>query len=376
MKTAANRSRGLAMVLVLIAVAIGVIMGMSYVSSASIRTASGRNHLRAARARYLAESGMQHALYELWTNPASLDATSESSPAGPFTADDTGENYVFWATPDAVEVGLYHLTARATSGGVTQDVTWHVFRSPPYGDLMMSMNPTGYWRFGESSGTTATDSSGKGFDLTYHNGVGLGQEPAIASSDTAMRLDGENDYLYRPPTSELQIQSDLTVSVWFKLEKMPDGGKKAFLVTCSEEGDNPLDNAAYQVAVTSDGGIEYLQEYGSGHDQLHVFNEVQISKDTWHNLVLTRNRGESTIRIYMEGEQVASWTFGSPGPPKPNAGKKAGLYVGSAWGIQDFMKGKMDELALMDRELSPAEINALHKAGLAVEKLEIRSCGN
>ncbi len=39
---------------------------------------------------------------------------------------------------------------------------------------VLSDSPIAYWRLGELSGRTATDSSGQGHDATYENGIALG----------------------------------------------------------------------------------------------------------------------------------------------------------------------------------------------------------
>lgn len=366
--------RGFALIMVLIVVAVGVVLGLSYVSSASIKLVSSRNHLCAARARYLAESGLQHALHVLWENPSSLEGTSATHPLGTFQADASGDSYEFWAVQDPCEIGLYAVTACAAIGGVRQTASLKVFRSPPYSDLVMSKGPTAYWPLGDESGTEAGDISGSDYDLTCHNGVTLGQEGAIAADDdTAASFDGVDDYMYRPPTSELQIKQDLTVSIWFKLDRLPVGTDKMYLFTCSEEGGSPTDNASYELTINSSGAVEYLQEYGSGHQQLHVFDNLNLAPNTWHNLVVTRSISGPRIDVYLAGHAVASWTYGSPGPPKPNSGKNAGFYVGSAWGSGSFLDGSMDEFAVFDKALSASEIEGLHDAGLVIKKMEVRS---
>jgi hypothetical protein len=371
----ARRGRsGFALVLVLITVAVAVVLGMSYVSSASVKLVSSRNHLQAARAKYLAESGLQHALYVMWGDRSSIEGTSATHPLGPFQADGTTDAYEFWAVRDPYDIGLYTVTARATIGGVSQTSSLKVYRSPPYSDLIMSESPAGYWRLGEQSGTEANDSSGHDYGLTSYNGVSTGQEGALtADADTAAGFDGVNDYLYRPPTSDLQIRGDLTVSLWFKLDQLPTGTDKAYLLTCSEEGESPTDNASYELTIDSAGSVGYLQEFGSGNDQSHVFTGLNLAANTWQNLVITRNQVASTIVVYLAGQQVASWTYGSPGPPKPNSGKNAGFYVGSAWGGGSFFDGSMDELAVFNETLSAAEIQAIHDAGAATNAMEVRS---
>jgi hypothetical protein len=361
--------------LVLIAIAIALVMGTSYVSSAAIKAAGTQNLLKATRARYLAESGMQHAMYLLWTDPNSLAGTSQNSPLGPFSVDSTSAQYRLWSTPDTSEIGLYHLTARATSQGLTQDVLWDVYRTPPYDQLMLANNPKGYWRF--VSGTPdwfAPDSSGDGHTMFCMNGANMTSASGVTNCGTALSLDGVDDYATRPPTPDLQMKTDLTISLWFNIEQLPSAGDRSILLTCGEEGDLPGANTLYELAVNSSGELEYVHEYGFGRDQGHVFSTVTFSTNTWHNVVVTRDWGNCLIKVYVEGHLADSWTFMTPGIPRWWSGWRAGLDVGSAWGEEAFFKGKIDELGLMDHVMSDQMIQSLYEAGGEPERIELRSC--
>lgn len=365
------------MMLVLIAVAVAVVMGTSYISSAAIKAAGSRNLLKSSRARYLAESGIQHALYLLWTDPSSLANTSLTSPLGPYAADNTSARYSLWETPDAYEVGLHYVTARATCDDLTHDVTWAVYRTPPYDQVVLNTSPKGYWRFTNvPPGTVAQDYAGAGYDMICRNGAAMTATSGVTNGGTALRLDGVDDYATRGATRDLQIKTDLSISLWFNMNQLPSGTNKAVLVTCSEDSEMPNKNALYQLAINSSGKLEYLHEYSWGRDQAHVFDTVQLSPGTWHNLVVTRDWAGSVVNVYLQGQLVGSWTFINPGTPKPNSGRRAGVDVGSAWGEESFLDGSVDELALLDRVLSADEIRVLQQVGGTAEKIEVRSCGN
>ena len=60
-------------------------------------------------------------------------------------------------------------------------------------DVIDSYNPVGFWRLGETSGTTAADETGTS-NGTYTNGVTLGTSgPNANISDTAASFDGVDD---------------------------------------------------------------------------------------------------------------------------------------------------------------------------------------
>lgn len=65
-----------------------------------------------------------------------------------------------------------------------------------YSEAVLDDNPIGYWRLGETSGSTAIDSSGNGLHGTYHGGVGLGEPGASqTNADFAVSFDGSNAYV-------------------------------------------------------------------------------------------------------------------------------------------------------------------------------------
>ncbi|MCJ7543839.1 MAG: LamG domain-containing protein, partial [Phycisphaerae bacterium] len=315
------------------------------------------------------------ALYLLWTDPSSLDTTSSTSPLGPYAADSTSARYTLWDAPDAYEMGLHHITARATSEGLTHDVTWAIYRTPPYDQLMLSAAPKGYWRFSEPSGAVE-DYSGGGYSLTRQNGASVGGTSGVNDGGTTLCMDGTDDYATRGPTRDLQIKTDLTISLWFNVDQLPSGTDKAVLLTCGEESEAAVKNTLYQLAVNSSGQLEYKHEYSWGRDQAHVFDTVQFSTGSWHNLVVTRDWTNSVIKVYLQGQLIDSWTFLNPGEPKPNSGRRSGLDVGCAWGEESFYDGSLDELALMDHVLSADEIHTLYEVGGVAQKIEVRSCGN
>jgi len=71
-----------------------------------------------------------------------------------------------------------------------------VLRGPPYVVAVLEDQPVAYWRFGESSGTTAHDASGNGNDAVYDGAVTLGGPGAIAGDpDTAAGFDGATAFV-------------------------------------------------------------------------------------------------------------------------------------------------------------------------------------
>ncbi len=124
------RKSGFALLLVLVGLGVAVLLGLSYLSSAAVKADSSSNLLRCGRAKYLAESAVQHALYVFRADPISLDG-SESSPLGPYYVDDTDDSYTFYAVQDPTIPDRYVVTGRRTVGGITQSVSAVVYCADP-----------------------------------------------------------------------------------------------------------------------------------------------------------------------------------------------------------------------------------------------------
>ena len=359
---------GFALVLVLVTVALAVILGFGYLTSATIQALSVSNTTQANRAHYLAESGIHHALYVLWTQPTLIDGSSFDNRLGPYQADETDDSYTMWGRQD--DDDIYTLFCQATCGGVSQAVSVQVSRSAPYDEQLLDDGPAGYWRMGETAGTTVQDASGHDYDLTAFGDPAWGQAGAIGGDeDTGVRLDGTDDYMYRPPTLDLKIAGNLTISMWFKAPQMPDD--LAYLLTYSEDGEQPTSNAMYEAVLNPTGSITFLMEYGSGHDIVHTFGGLSVVPNQWYNLTITRNQFTHTVKMYINGEVRGSWNYGSPGPPQANSGKNSGLYVGSAYGESNFFNGWVDELAILNHPMSPDEIRGLYEAASGENNMQV-----
>jgi hypothetical protein len=120
---------GFALLMVMLVLVTGVVLGISYLSSTGVRASSSRNAVAAMQAQYLAESGLEHAMFVVAAQPGVLDAATRS-PQGPFFIDEAGGSYTFFCVPDPDAPGRYTVTAEASSGGIKRRSSMVVFRPP------------------------------------------------------------------------------------------------------------------------------------------------------------------------------------------------------------------------------------------------------
>lgn len=89
-------------------------------------------------------------------------------------------------------------------------------RSTPYAsEVLATSGLVGYWRLGETSGTSAADSSGSGHPATLSGGVTKGQAGAlVGDANGAMSLDGTSGHLLAPGAAI--PNGPYTLAVWVK----------------------------------------------------------------------------------------------------------------------------------------------------------------
>lgn len=123
-----KRQAGFALVMVMLLVVMAVILGTTYLSIASVKLASSDNYVNASRAKCLAESGLEHAMYILQTNPTQLTG-SDKTPLGPYYLDATNDSYTISSVADATVPGRYVITSTGTAGHMKQTASVSALRS-------------------------------------------------------------------------------------------------------------------------------------------------------------------------------------------------------------------------------------------------------
>ena len=232
----ARRQPGFALIVVLILVAMASILGVSYLFGASLHVTGATNLVAADRARYLAESGLEHSLYLLQTHPAALQASSSSAPLGPFFVDASNDTYTLYAAPGAGTDGLYTILATGRSGGMKQTASFTVYNSGVYADLILSHAPAGYWRLGEIAGGVAGDTAGAHHGA-YVNGVVLNRPGALTGADnTAAHFDGVNDCIHTGNWSLAHPGGGLTLMAWLRTDDLHLAKDATILAKADKDG--------------------------------------------------------------------------------------------------------------------------------------------
>jgi RHS repeat-associated protein len=221
------------------------------------------------------------------------------------------------------------------------------------GRLVKTVLPSealGFYRLGEPSGTTMTDSVGTR-NGTYTGGVSLQQAGAVASDpNLAALFDGSSGYGLVSSPAPLD-SGNYSLEAWFKTTSMA-AGTKGIVRDGSLAGvaTGLMVNAGQQLAFNASDGATIVTANSAG----------TVNDGLWHHAVGTRNG--STFTLYLDGAQVGQATGAPADVDGSSATLRIGARVNGAGAPIEFFAGTIDEVALYPTGLSAAAVQSHYTA--------------
>lgn len=225
-----------------------------------------------------------------------------------------------------------------------------------YQSTVLADAPIGYWRLGESSGSTAADSSGNGLNGTY-NSASEGVTGLIYNdANLAVELNGTSGYVNFGNPSLLQIIGAITFELWFSLPSIPSHNSSEILLTYGYDGTNI--RYSVQIGVDGSGNVSFV--VGSYDGTNHgIVDNLAITAGVIYHLVATSDL--TTTKLYLNGQLVASAadTFGAI---NCTFGMSAGVINLNGTNGR-FFNGVIDEIAVYNYALPFNRVQAHFQAG-------------
>jgi len=270
--------------------------------------------------------------------PGSLSALTDSVNSLVFTCYDIYGDVLAGSVP-ADSIQSVQIEVALSSGNDSFTLSGRVFCHTDFSNLV------GWWKLDETSGLTATDSSGFGNDctLTYMTG----NEWTTGIMDGALELDGNNDYLVRSSTSSLNLPTAWTISVWVSFVGSP---AYEYIVTKNTRNTGDMEYGIYVRNPASGGAIGVVLD-GTIID----IGSVAWSMQTWTHIAVTWDGSDA--RAYVDGGFVDSIAYSGPLTNNGNwfnIGRRSNSTDGTnSTGLFD---GFIDDVRVYNRALDPAEI--------------------
>jgi hypothetical protein len=218
---------------------------------------------------------------------------------------------------------------------------------PGYSATISADGPLSHWRLGETSGTAAADAMARHAG-TYVNGALVGQA-SLLTGDTnrAVTLDGTNDHVRVANAAALQLGSAFSLEAWIRPTTLRATGAFSSVVTKAESYSLQFNGSQLEMTVMQSGVRKRLKAPAGS-----------IVADQTYHVVGTYDG--SMQRLYVNGALVASAALTGPASSSTYP-----LLIGSWTGTNEFFAGRVDEVAVYNKVLSAAQVQAHHRAGTA-----------
>lgn len=240
----------------------------------------------------------------------------------------------------------FPLYAEALSTGVMQAVTT---RRLTYAEQVMRLGPVAYWRLGEASGTTAKDYVTGQHDGTYVNTPTLGSAGLITGNGgTSVTFTlASSEHVTVPDHVDLRFTGNWSGIGW--IDDWTGGGFAEIYSKVSADAAT----AGYSFGAANSDPARMASYSGAG---AHVVATTAVNDGARHMLGAVT---DGTEYVYLDGVQDGTGSINQPSADTSAASLgRRGIST-----PDNFMDGRMQEVALFNYTLSEAQVNLLYRVG-------------
>ncbi len=210
----------------------------------------------------------------------------------------------------------------------------------------------GCWTFND----TSEDSS-----IYNNNGVLQGNPLYVSGKvENALSFDGDEDYVEVSDDESLDIQDEITVMSWVKVNSLESG---RFYTVAGKWNDRDADNRGYLLGLSTKDTVKPQPKFyisSDGNDYPSAYSSMNLDTGIWYHLAGTFDG--STLKIYVNGELKGTQSFTSSinlnDEPVLIAGDRAG------GGNGRFLNAILDEVRIYSCALDSDEILEEYQEGL------------
>jgi hypothetical protein len=232
--------------------------------------------------------------------------------------------------------GNYSVMVSNDFGSVESDLTEVLVKDGILNGLV------GWWKFDETSGTFAHDSSGNGNDGNLTNGP-TWTDGKIGG---ALSFDGLNDYVH---LRNFEWGGEISITTWIKYDTL----KFARIIDFGNGSD--ADNILFGSGANPHNELWFHIRRGSSSQGTDASNSLYSG--SWLHLVGIVNNQNQAV-IYRNGEVIitgSTWT--------PSTLTRTKQYIGKSNWDEEYLHALVDDLRIYDRALSAEEVQALYNLG-------------
>jgi Concanavalin A-like lectin/glucanases superfamily len=245
------------------------------------------------------------------------------------------------------------LAAGGADGAIITDATLISTPASTYDGLTQADAPILWLPLSDLPGsTTADDDSGFGVNATA-SGVSFGYPGPIVQNA------GETGALFNGTTSQILANINpalgtVSIEVWINMNSLSQSGSPVL----SDDSNPTSDHNGYRLLLNA--GTTPRIIFGNGTTSSTVTSPNTIPNTGWQYIVATWDG--ATIRLYVNGSQVATGAYSGSMPAGSGAGVGFGYDVVATG---SFFHGLMGHCAIYDQVLPATDIANKYQAGIA-----------
>lgn len=252
-----------------------------------------------------------------------------------------------------------------------------------YDDLYpLPENLIGFYKFDETAGTQAKDSSGASSYLLNNSPVYINTSAILIDFDiencwnfglinNSLLFDGYNDYLFVENTAPnnlntvLETSNQLSLALWINIPTDIVAGSRYDIVSNGGDFAIPGTYLLSLIDSTNTGNLHTTANVTViGVNNISLVGNAIVNDDNWHYLVMTvllDNTSNCTINLFVDG--ILDSTVTAPGVINQVLHNSYNTYIGSRDGTLNIYRGYMDELRFYNTILPIELISQLYNYG-------------
>jgi hypothetical protein len=213
------------------------------------------------------------------------------------------------------------------------------------GDLSSGL--VAFYKFDETSGTSAADSSGNNHTATLAGGATF----SAGLQNNAVTLSGNNEYVSLP-AGIVSGLSSVSVTAWVKLASNTQWNRIF---------DFGNDTTTYMFLTPNSGTNLRFSITTAGATSEEQINATSLTTGTWEHVAVTLSGG--TGSLYVQGALVAQSTTLTLNPN--SLGSTMHNWLGhSQFSVDPYLNGQLDNVRIYSRALTAADVQALYNGHL------------
>jgi hypothetical protein len=203
-------------------------------------------------------------------------------------------------------------------------------------------NLAGWWKFEETAGRTAADSSRRKWDGTLQGDLSFDKGSVPGKAGKALRFDAKDAWIEVKDCKGIGGTRPRTVAAWIKT-----ASAQGEIVSWGKQDFGQMFTVGHirgRVGITPHGGYLYMN--------------AETRDDKWHHVAVVVHEAElpnlhDDVKLYLDGAPAEIHDIGLLDLWPVQTGQELNVRIGRGF------QGLLDDLRLYDRALSEEEVNTL-----------------